>query len=74
MHQVLLAMENWPDALFAINDPTTIEALICIQDNGLSIPDDIALVGFSNAPLSTFVTPPLTSVVQPIHEIGQLAA
>jgi len=72
--QLLLDMPDRPDALFAVNDPTAIEALICIQENGLSIPNDIALIGFSNAPHSTFVTPPLTAVVQPIHEIGQLAA
>ena len=72
--QTLLALENRPDALFAVNDPTAIEALICIRENGLSIPDDIALAGFSNAPHGAFVTPSLTSVVQPIHEIGGLAA
>lgn len=36
--------------------------------------DDISLVGFSNAPHSAFVTPPMTAVVQPIHEMGRLAA
>ncbi|GAB4045998.1 substrate-binding domain-containing protein [Spirosoma litoris] len=36
--------------------------------------NDITLVGFSNAPHSTFVTPPLTPVVRPIHKIGQLVA
>lgn len=72
--QHLLNMEERPDAIFAINDPTAIEALICIKNNGLHIPDDIALVGFSNAPHSAFVDPPLTSVVQPTFEIGQAAA
>ncbi|PPK99939.1 LacI family DNA-binding transcriptional regulator [Parapedobacter indicus] len=72
--QQLIAMDDKPDAIFAVNDPTAIEALICIKQNGLNIPDDIALVGFSNAPHSAFVDPPLTSVVQPTFQIGQVAA
>src|SRR5690606_39354605 len=72
--QQLIAMDDKPDAIFAVNDPTAIEALICIKQNGLNIPGDIALVGFSNAPHSAFVDPPLTSVVQPTYQIGQAAA
>lgn len=72
--QSLLNQNNRPDALFAVNDPTAIEALICIQENGISIPEQISLVSFSNAPHSAFITPPMTSVVQPLHEIGRHAA
>lgn len=72
--QALLNQTNRPDALFAVNDPTAIEALICIQENGMNIPEHISLVGFSNAPHSAFITPPMTSVVQPLHEIGRHAA
>ncbi|MFD1144256.1 LacI family DNA-binding transcriptional regulator [Larkinella insperata] len=72
--QQLLDGPNRPDALFAVNDPTAIEALVCIQENGLAIPADISLAGFSNAPHSAFVTPPMTAVVQPTHEIGRVAA
>lgn len=72
--QQLIDMDERPDAIFAVNDPTAIEALICIKQNGLHIPDDIALAGFSNALHSAFVDPPLTSVVQPTFQIGQAAA
>lgn len=72
--QQLLDRPDRPDALFAVNDPAAIEALICIQEHQLSIPDDISLIGFSNAPHSAFVTPPMTAVAQPIHAMGRLAA
>lgn len=72
--QQLLNRPDRPDAVFAVNDPTAIEALICLKDNGVLIPDEIALATFSNAPHSAFVTPPLTAIVQPLHEIGQVAA
>ncbi|GAB3314425.1 LacI family DNA-binding transcriptional regulator [Larkinella ripae] len=72
--QQLLDLPARPDAVFAVNDPTAIEALVCIQENGLAIPGDMSLVGFSNAPHSAFVTPPMTAVVQPTNEIGRVAA
>lgn len=72
--QQLLDLPDRPDAVFAVNDPTAMEALVCIQENGLSIPADISLAGFSNAPHSAFVTPPMTAVVQPTHDIGRVAA
>ncbi|WP_461105693.1 LacI family DNA-binding transcriptional regulator [Spirosoma koreense] len=70
----LLNLPNPPDALFAINDPTAIEALTVIKSRGLRVPDDVAVVGFSNDPLAALVEPGLTTVVQPVDEIGQQAA
>jgi DNA-binding LacI/PurR family transcriptional regulator len=72
--QHLLNMEQRPDAIFVVNDPTTIEALICLKENNVRIPDDISLICFSNAPHSTFVDPPLSAIVQPLFKIGQTAA
>lgn len=72
--QYLLNMPNRPDAIFVVNDPTAIEALICLKENHVSIPDEISLICFSNAPHSMFVDPPLTAVVQPLFEIGKTAA
>jgi len=72
--QHLLNMPDRPDAIFVVNDPTAIEALICLKENNVKIPEEISLVCFSNAPHSTFVDPPLTAVVQPLFEIGKTAA
>ncbi|GAA4458187.1 LacI family DNA-binding transcriptional regulator [Nibrella saemangeumensis] len=70
----LLNLSQPPDALFAINDPTAIEALQVIKARGLKIPDDIAVVGFSDDPISALVEPGLTTVAQPVTEIGEQAA
>jgi LacI family transcriptional regulator/LacI family repressor for deo operon, udp, cdd, tsx, nupC, and nupG len=70
----LLNLKNPPDALFAINDPTAIEAIQIIKERGLKIPDDIAVVGFSNDQLSALIEPSLTTVSQPVHDMGATAA
>lgn len=70
----LLNLPHPPDALFAINDPTALEALKVIKARGLRIPEDIAVVGFSDDPLSELIEPGLTTVSQPVRLIGQQAA
>lgn len=69
----LLNMNKPPDAIFAINDPTAIEAMQVIKERGLKIPKDIAVIGFSNDYASGLITPSLTTVSQPINEIGKTA-
>ena len=69
----LLDLPEPPDALFAINDPTALEALLIIKAQGLSIPDQIAVVGFSNDYGSSLVEPGLTTIAQPTREIGRIA-
>ena len=64
---------NGITALFAFNDYAAIGALHAVQDLGLSVPDDLALVGFDNTYLSRQTRPPLTSVTQPTEDIGRLA-
>jgi DNA-binding LacI/PurR family transcriptional regulator len=70
----LLELPQPPDALFAINDPTAIEAMQVIKAKGLTMPEDIAVVGFSNDYVSALIEPGLTTVAQPIREIGKNAA
>ncbi len=70
----LLDLPEPPDALFTINDPTAFEAMIFMKAKGIKIPQEIAVVGFSNGYGSTLIEPHLTTVAQPTHEIGQLAA
>jgi LacI family transcriptional regulator/LacI family repressor for deo operon, udp, cdd, tsx, nupC, and nupG len=70
----LLDLPNPPDALFAINDPTAIAAMLVIKDKGLRIPQNIAVVGFSNDPSSALIEPGLTTVAQPVFDIGREAA
>ena len=70
----ILEMENRPDAIFAINDPVAIGAMKTLQKNGVKVPEDIAVVGFSESRMAMIVEPNLTSVEQPTFEMGKTAA
>ncbi|MEJ5251153.1 MAG: LacI family DNA-binding transcriptional regulator [Chthonomonadetes bacterium] len=62
------------DAVFAVNDDLAYGAMRAIQAHGLRIPEDVAVVGFDNQDTSAYVSPPLTTVAQPMVEIGEQAA
>ncbi len=70
----VLSLSEYPRAIVAVNDPVAIGAMKAIQQAGLSIPEDIAIVGFTNDIRAELLTPSLTTVHQPAHEIGKLAA
>ncbi len=70
----LLEGSNKPDAVFAVNDPVALGAYDEIKKRGLKIPKDIAVIGFSNNPVSALVAPPLTTIKQPAYEMGKEAA
>ncbi|MET0572834.1 MAG: LacI family DNA-binding transcriptional regulator [Pedobacter agri] len=61
------------DAIFAVNDPTAIEAIQVLKQLKKHIPDDVAVVGFSDNYGSNFIEPSLTTVSQPVREIGRNA-
>lgn len=61
-------------ALFAAGDLMAMGAIKAIKEKGLKIPEDIAVVGFDDIPAARFADPPLTTVRQPIYDIGALAA
>ena len=62
------------DAVFAVNDPVAIGASESLKKHGVNMPKDVALVGFSNNPITEYVTPSITTVEQPAFEMGKLAA
>jgi LacI family transcriptional regulator len=70
----LLSLPNPPDAIFANNDPMAMGAMMAIKEKGLKIPQDIAIVGFSNWFFGELLEPSLTTVDQPGFEMGQEAA
>jgi LacI family transcriptional regulator len=72
--QKLLKTAEIPDAIFGINDTVVFAAMKEIKKNGLKIPDDIALAGFTDEFHSTVVDPTLTSVTHPTRQMGQEAA
>jgi DNA-binding LacI/PurR family transcriptional regulator len=63
-----------PDAIFAVNDLTAVQALIIAKHMGFKVPEDIAIVGFTNSQIATMTEPGLTSVDQKGYEIGLEAA
>ena len=69
----LLKTAPRPDAVFAISDTLAAGAMRAIQDAGLSIPCDIAMVGFDGIPLADMVSPQLTTIEQPSADIGRQA-
>jgi DNA-binding LacI/PurR family transcriptional regulator len=70
----LLDLPEQPDAIFGINDTVVFAAMKEIKKRGMRIPEDVALVGFTDEFHSTVVDPPLTSITHPTFEIGQEAA
>jgi LacI family transcriptional regulator len=70
----LLALPNKPDAILGVNDTIAFAAMLEIKKQGLKIPDDICLAGFTDEFHATVVDPPLTSVSHPTVEMGREAA
>ncbi len=70
----LLQMKKRPDAIFTISDRMAIGAMLAIKEKGLQMPQDIGLVGFNNEPVTSLVTPGISSVEQPCFELGKMAA
>ncbi|TDR71436.1 LacI family DNA-binding transcriptional regulator [Paludibacterium purpuratum] len=69
----LLQASNRPHAIFACNDLMAIGALCAAHKAGLSVPDDLSVVGFDDIELAAFMSPPLTTVAQPKQLIGEVA-
>jgi len=61
-------------ALFAANDQMAVGARLALHRHGLRVPQDVSIVGFDDLLASRHSLPPLTTVHQPAHELGQLAA
>jgi LacI family transcriptional regulator len=70
---VLAALENPPTAIFAGNDVIAVGVLREARRRGLRVPDDLSLVGFDGTALAEDSVPALTSVAQPLQEMGRAA-
>lgn len=60
-----------PTAIFAAGDMLAIGAMRAFADHGLHVPEDMAVVGYSNLEIAALVEPPLTSISAPAHELGK---
>jgi LacI family transcriptional regulator len=70
----ILKMKNRPDGIFTANDTTAAEIIVELDKKGVKIPEEIAIAGFNNEPVSRFIQPNLTTVDYPAKEIGEIAA
>ncbi len=67
----LLELDDPPTAIFGFNDAIAIGAIKAAQERGLRVPEDVSIVGFDDLPYATIVTPPLTTIRQPLAEMGR---
>jgi LacI family transcriptional regulator len=72
--ETLLSRSKDFTAIFAANDLTAFGARLALYRQGISVPEDVSIIGFDDQTESAYVTPPLTTVRQPAREMGQAAA
>ncbi|QAV26188.1 LacI family transcriptional regulator [Neobacillus thermocopriae] len=73
MMMKFLALDQPPTAVFAANDEMAIGAIKAIKSKGLHVPDDISVVGFDDIKFASIYEPALTTISQPMFEIGKKA-
>jgi LacI family transcriptional regulator len=69
----LFELADPPTAIFAFNDNLAIGAIQAARSRGLRVPEDVSIVGFDDVEHATIVTPALTTVRQPLAEMGRTA-
>ncbi|OOG55755.1 LacI family transcriptional regulator [Rhodanobacter sp. B05] len=69
----LLALKQRPSAVFAADDDMAIGAIWAAAEAGVSVPRDISICGFDDTMIATQVWPPLTTIHQPVREMGRRA-
>ncbi|MFK7803699.1 MAG: LacI family DNA-binding transcriptional regulator [Anaerolineae bacterium] len=68
---ILLANRSRPTAVIAGNDMMALGAMDAVQERGLVVGEDISISGFDDVPISAYTNPPLTTLRQPIYDIGR---
>ncbi|UOQ86319.1 catabolite control protein A [Gracilibacillus salinarum] len=69
----ILNITDHPKAVFAATDEIALGVIHGLQDNGINVPEDMEVFGFDNTRLATMVRPTLSTVVQPMYDIGAVA-
>jgi len=72
--ELLLNSKNRPDAIFAMNDCIAISAMHVAKKMNLKIPEEVSIIGFDDEPHSSYFTPSLSTLWQPVYSMGMLAA
>jgi LacI family transcriptional regulator len=69
----LLQIENRPDAILAVNDTVTFAAFTAVKEMGLRIPEDVALIGFTDDQHARYVTPQMSAIEDQSYKMGCVA-
>ena len=72
--ETILAMKKLPDGIFVANDICAASCMRVLKQNNIRIPEDIAIAGFNNDPISRIVEPNITTVNYPAYQMGEIAA
>lgn len=72
--EYLLNLPQPPDGIFSANDSAAVSAIQFAKQKGLKVPQDLAIVGFNNDPISSIIDPGLTTITHPAFEMGKIAA
>lgn len=72
--ELLLQLPNRPDAVYVAGDYAALGALQVLKEHNIKVPEEIALVGFSDEPFTSLITPSLSTINQNSEQIGKLAA
>lgn len=72
--RAILSHENLPEGIFAANDEMALGVLSGCEASGIKVPDQVAVVGFDDIAIASYVRPALTTVRQPMYELGGVAA
>jgi LacI family transcriptional regulator len=72
--EYIMGLKKRPDGIFTANDTSAVACIRELKLAGVRVPDDIAVVGFNNDPISRVIEPNLTTIDYPGQEMGEIAA
>jgi DNA-binding LacI/PurR family transcriptional regulator len=68
-----MQLKNQPDGILVVSDRLALGVLVALRELKISVPEQIKMVSFNNEPICSVVSPTISSVAQPLEEIGRLA-
>ena len=71
-HQLMKEV-NRPDGILVVSDRLAIGVLIALRELNISVPDEVKMVSFNNEPICSLISPTISSISQPLEEIGRLS-
>ncbi|WP_215223927.1 LacI family DNA-binding transcriptional regulator [Echinicola shivajiensis] len=69
--ETLWSLEKKPDAVFAVSDRKAVGAILALKRNNVQIGKNFGVIGFTNDPMSTIISPTLSTIAEPAFEIGK---